>query len=96
MLVFIIGIIISLFHSALNIYAFSSVNKLDSLSVSSFISLLIYLSQSYSIALFSMIIYLTNGLGMNHYLIAEFILSLTLIHAFILSINKCYHTVLDW
>ncbi len=82
---FVIGIAISLLHSSLNIYSFGLTNKKDLVSVSSLVSMVMYISGASSIAIFSILSSLINTIniaGKNQYLIAEFILSMVLIYAF--------------
>jgi MFS family permease len=77
-LLFVIGILCSIFFSAINLYTLSSINKSDAMSTSTLMSIMMYTSNSSSIALFIAITSLLNFVHFNHYIFAQTLLSLFL------------------
>lgn len=86
-ILFITGVLSSIFFSAINLYTLSSVAKSDVMSTSTLMSIMMYTSSSSSIALFVVITSLLNFVNFNHYIFAQALLSLFLVLAFVISKN---------
>ncbi len=84
-ILFLTGILSSIFFSAINLYTLSSIAKSDAMSTSTLMSIMMYTSSSSSIALFVVITSLLNFVNFNHYIFAQALLSLFLVVAFLIS-----------
>lgn len=82
---FMIGILYSLFFSAINLYTLNSVSKVNSISASTLMSIVMYISTSSSIAIFVIIASLFKFNQFNHYIFAQTILSIFLLLAYLIS-----------
>lgn len=85
LLLFVAGVITSVFFSAINLYTLSSIEKSDTMSTSTLMSIMMYISSSTSIALFVVIAALVQMLSASHYVVAEILLSIFLLWSFLLS-----------